>query len=92
MDHLVFRNGTWNRIPLPFSDPILPAYELQRAAAQIANAPPYAREAAAIQVEAAMYNRIYPGLAGITRKQHNTPQYQKKDGAMQKKPYRCGTS
>ena len=85
MDHLVFRNGRWNTISLPFSDPILPPHELQRAAAQIASAPLYKREAATIQAEAAMYQRLYPGLGGIPRKQHHTPEHQKKQPSMQKK-------
>ena len=86
MDHFVFRNGTWNTIPLPFSDPILPLHELQRAAATAANAPAHRREAALLQAEAAMYQRLYPGLGGVPRKQHHAPQHQKKDGAMHKKP------
>ena len=77
----------WNTIPLPFSDPILPLHELQRAAAQLANVPLHKREAATLQAEAEMYQRIYPGLGGVPRKQHHAPEHQKKEPSVQKKAH-----
>jgi hypothetical protein len=71
---LVFRRGTWYRIELPFSDPMLTKGHLAAAAAVVANQLVKGASVNVAEAEKIMYQ----GILGISREQHNGPQNKEK--------------
>ena len=74
---LVFLEGVWHDINLPFSDPLLTEDHKRWAAARVARylAKGYSQRQATDLAEKALLERIYGGSSGVARKEHHTPQH-----------------
>ena len=87
---LVFRKGIWREIEPPFSDPMMSEADRKYAAAIIANYRESSLKMAVTIAETEFYSRMFPSR--VSRKQHNAPQNQEKQGGMKKESNGCRAS
>ena len=71
---LVFRQGQWQEVEVPFSDPMFTTGHLLEAAASITSLRKkgHSLQSAQAETEKILYMRIYPGLT-VSREEHGTP-------------------
>lgn len=87
----VFRRGEWLPVNLPFSaatDPLLSESHLQfaAAAAGAAMARGASQQAAEQYAEKCLYERLYPELGRVARKEHHAPKNNEKEGRVEEEP------
>ena len=82
---LSFRGGVWRTVNVVLSDPIFSEEHRLQAAAIAATAQQkgLSVQASTAEAERVLYERLYGGL--VPRKQHGSPQDQKKQGGVEKK-------